>query len=253
MIMKTQGTRPLSGTRDRFRLALEDIRHGRHREAYGLFLIGVVLVVLGLVGVVGDQVMLSAILLALTFLVLHTATEPSDRELPPLDRLLITREGFGAFGRLLPGVRDLRVYGPTAVGLLVHAADIRRFVLHTGGKARFLVLSSDPWALALAAIQLDDNLDLEHALSNSLATLDKLSEEPGFSYRNLPLNPGFSLVIVNADESDGYVIFESHGFKDENIADRMHIVIQRSESPHWFTYWVSRFEAMWETAEPQQP
>lgn len=59
-----------------------------------------------------------------------------------------------------------------------------------------------------------------------------------------------SLIIVNAADLDGYVIFESHGFKDENIADRMHIVIRRRESPRWFSYWVARFDAMWETAKP---
>jgi hypothetical protein len=56
-------------------------------------------------------------------------------------------------------------------------------------------------------------------------------------------------VITNADDRDGCVIFESHGFKDENIADRMHIVIRRADSPRWFTYWVTRFEAMWNAAQ----
>ena len=114
---------------------------------------------------------------------------------------------------------------------------------------RVLVQAPDQHSLHLTSLQLDDNLDLQRTLHNSLAILDRLSSHPGFSYRRLPLNPGFSLVIVNADDSNGYVIFESHGFKDENIADRMHIVISRSDSPRWFTYWVSRFEAMWNAAE----
>ncbi len=238
----------VSGIKDRSRQALEDIRDGRHREAYALFLVGVVLVALGLAGVVNGQIMLSAILLALTFLVFHTATELGDRKQQSLDEVLRGRDSFGAFSQLLPGVRDLRMYGPTAVGVLVHAADIRRFVLHTGGKVRVIVQSDSREALDLAAIQLDDNLDLEHALRNSLATLAKLTGEPGFSFRQLPLNPGFSLVIVNANDPGGYVIFESHGFKDENIADRMHIMIRKADSPRWFGYWVARFEAMWDTA-----
>ena len=231
------------------RQALEDIRRGRRREAYALFLVGVILVILGLIGVVNSTVLLSAILLALTFLVFNTAVEGGGRK-PSLDQVLVDREAFGAFSKLLPGVRDLRIYGPTAVGLLVHAADIRRFVLHTGGRVRILVQSDSPSALALSAIQLDDNLDLEHTLRSSLATMGKLSVEPGFTYRQLPLNPGFSLVIVNAEDPGGYVIFESHGFKDDNIADRMHIIIRRAESPRWFTYWVTRFEAMWNVGQP---
>jgi len=136
------------------------------------------------------------------------------------------------------------------VNVLVNSADIKRFVLGTGGIVRVIVQDDDPAALTQTAIQLDDNLDLSRTLYSSLAILDKLAASPGFSYRTLSANPGFSLVIVNATSPDGYVIFESHGFKDDNIADRMHIMIRRHESPHWFAYWVARFEAMWETATP---
>jgi hypothetical protein len=234
---------------DTSRRAVEDLRHGRHREAYALFLVGMTLVVLGLAGAADTPVLLSAILLALSFLVFHTAAEASDRQ-PPLDHVLRSRQDFGAFSKLLPGTQDLRIYGPTAVNVLVNSADIKRFVLGPGGTVRVIVQDDAPGALALTAIQLDDNLDLSRTLQSSLATLDKLSASPGFSYRKLPANPGFSLVIVNAARPAGYMIFESHGFKDENIADRMHIVIRRQESPHWFAYWVARFEAMWETATP---
>jgi hypothetical protein len=106
------------------------------------------------------------------------------------------------------------------VSALTNAADIRRYVLRAGGQVRVLTLSENPQTLATAAFQLDDNLDLGQTPRNSLVTAAKLSREPCFSYRQLPVNPGFSLVIVNADEPDGYVIFESHGFRDDNIADR---------------------------------
>jgi hypothetical protein len=33
------------------------------------------------------------------------------------------------------------------------------------------------------------------------------------------------------------------GFKDDNITNRMHIIIRRIDSPRWFTYWVTGFEA----------
>lgn len=231
------------------RRALEDVRRGRYREAYALFLIGVALVLLGLAGVADVPVLLSAILLAVSFLVFHTAAGASDRR-SPLDQVLRSRQDFGAFSKLLPGTRDLRIFGPTAVNVLVNSADIKRFVLTPGGTVRVIVQDDDPAALALSAIQLDDNLDLSRTLHSSLAILDRLAVAPGFSYRKLPANPGFSLVIVNASASGGYLIFESHGFKDENIADRMHIVIKRHESPHWFDYWVARFEAMWDVAMP---
>jgi hypothetical protein len=131
----------------------------------------------------------------------------------------------------------------------VASADIRRFVLDMGGTARAIIQEDTADALAQTAVQLDDNLDLEQTLRSSKATLDKLAASPGFSYRRLPFNPGFSLVIVNPNEPDGYVIFESHGFRDDNIADRMHIVISRRESSRWFLYWVDRFETMWTSAK----
>jgi hypothetical protein len=227
--------------------ASEDIRHGHYREAYALFLIGVALVALGLAGIADIKILLSAILLAITFLVFHTARETSHHKLS-LDEVLQTRDSFEVFSKTLRGVKDLRVYGPTAVNILTSAGDIRRFILNAGGSARIIIQSDRSETLAQTAVQLDDNLDLARTLQGSISTLEKLSEEHGFSYRRLPFNPGFSLVIINARSSDGYLIFESHGFKDENIADRMHVVIRRHESPHWFEYWVSRFEEMWDTA-----
>ena len=235
--------------KDLFRRTIEDLQRGRHREAYALFLIGVTLAVLGLVGIADVAVLLSAILLALSFLVFHTATEASGQRLD-LDEVLRSREDYGPFSKLLQGTHDLRIYGPTAVNVLVNSADIRRYVLKTGGTVKVIVQNADQHALSLAAAQLDDNLDFESTLRSSLATLDKLSADRGFSYRMLGLPTGFSLVVVNATSPGGYAIFESHGFKDENITDRMHIVIKRSESPRWFFYWVARFDAMWEAANP---
>jgi hypothetical protein len=228
------------------RRIIDDLQHGRHREAYALFLIGVALAVLGLTDVVSSKVLLGSILLALSFLVFNTTSNRSDK--PALDQVLQSRESFGPFSKLLPGTRDLRIYGPTAINVLVGAADIRRFVLDTGGVVRVLVQSDSTEAIEQASVQLDDNFDFKQTLANSVATLDRLSSYPGFSYRRLQVNPGFSIVIVNAEDSDGYVILEMHGFKDQNIADRMHLVIRRRESPRWFAYWVARYEAMWTTA-----
>ena len=228
---------------------IQDVRQGRHREAYALFIVGVALVVLGLVGVADVPVLLSAILLGLSFLVFHTASEASERA-PALEQVLRSREDFGAFGDLLRDAHDLRIYGPTAVNVLVNSADIRRLVLSSGGTVKVIVQAEEPAALERTAIQLDDNFDLRDTLRSSVAILDRLAVSPGFSYRLLPVNPGFSLVVVNADHAHGYVIFESHGFNDENINDRMHIVISRHDSPRWFTYWVERFDAMWAAASP---
>ena len=230
----------------------DDTGAGRHREAYAVFLLGVVLVVLGLVEVASIRVLVSAVLLAVTFLVFQTTRTAGDRP-PSLDSVLQSRQDFGVFSQLLPGVRDLRVYGPTAVNVLVNAADIRRFVLDHGGRVRVIVQDGGVEELRRTAKQLDDTLDLASTLHSSLNTLERMRQVAGFDYRVLPFNPGFSLVVVNADSANGYVIFESHGFQDSNIADRMHLVIRRTESERWFDYWVGRFEAMWAAADHPLP
>src|SRR6266540_4266187 len=92
----------------------------------------------------------------------------------------------------------------------------------------------------------DDLLD-----GASLATLSKLASSGGVDVRLLPLNPGFSMVVVDPRGRAGRLIVEFHGFRDENIAERMHVMIQRSQSLHWFEYWTGRFEAIWEAAYGQ--
>src|SRR5260370_7689945 len=125
---------------------MDDVRHGRQREAFALFLVGVALVILGLAGVASDTVLLSAILLALSFLVFDTASAASgDR--PALDEVLRGRENFGAFSKLLPGVRDLRIYGPTAVNVLVHSADISPSALSAPATERLLLQHHHPSTL----------------------------------------------------------------------------------------------------------
>ena len=237
----------MAAFRDLARRALTDVRTGRHLEAYSLFFIGVVLTVLGLAGIIGTKILLSAIVLALSFLIFHTELDAPRKE-PSLDMVLLTRESFGNFSKLLPGVRDLRIYGPTAVNVLVSSGDIRRFILDPGGSVRLIVQDPSSELVQQTATQLDDNIDFESTLRSSVATLNRMAANPGFHFRMLQANPGYSLVIVNAARPDGYIIFESHGFKDENISDRMHIVIRRQDSQHWFAYWIARFEAMWEAS-----
>ena len=128
-----------------------NIASGRHLESYAIFLIGIILVILGLIGVISNTILQSAILLALAFLVFHTTIEVTNRK-PSLDQVLRNRNDFGPFGKLLPGIRDLRVYGPTAINVLINSADIRRLVLDVGGIVRVIVLSGNAEALKATGI-----------------------------------------------------------------------------------------------------
>jgi len=104
-------------------------------------------------------------------------------------------------------------------------------------------------------MQLDDNIDFRQALASSIATLNRLTQTArgAVEYRLLGLNPGFSIMIVNPSTHDAYLVLETHGFQDESIADRMHVVISKRESSRWFSYWQARFEAIWNAAsEPTE-
>jgi hypothetical protein len=162
--------------------------------------------------------------------------------------VLRSRDSYGPFNELLDGATELWMYAPSGVNVLVrHAADIRRW-LAGGGWARIVVQDPSAGSLAALGTQLDDSTDFRSTLHTALTQLAKLAAEGGIEYRVLGFNPGFSLVVVNPRGGSGRLILELHGFRDESIAERMHIEIRRSQSPHWFTYWAARFEAIWETA-----
>ncbi|MCQ9181276.1 hypothetical protein KMT30_19950 [Streptomyces sp. IBSBF 2953] len=229
----------------RLRSGIDDIRRGRRLDTYATFLIGLAVTGLGLSGVVDATVVGSTVLAGVSFLVLHTVPQ---QPLHDTESVLRDRSDYRTVAELLRHARDLRVYGPTALHVLVNSAEIRREILDRGGSCRVVVQAPDPGQLRMTALQLDSSMDLEVTLRQSLSVLRRLADRPGFAHRLLPFNPGFSLLVVNADAPDGYVIVETHGFQDDSIADRMHIQIAKAESSRWFGYWTARFEALWEAA-----
>lgn len=224
-----------------------DIRQGQHREAYAIFGVGIVLTILGIVEVAKEHILLSAMLLAVTFLAFRTTID-LQRAAPKLEEVLRDRKALGTFSQVLPDGGELWVYGPTAVTVLVNAAEIRRKVLERGGQVRILVQDPDSEAISFTRAQLDANLDFDHILRSSISTLRKMRSWGDCQHRLLAFNPGFSLVIINPTKRDGFALVEFHGFEDESITDRMHVRISRSESIHWFDYWTDRFQAMWQSA-----
>jgi hypothetical protein len=195
--------------------------------------------------VASEQVVLAAILASITLLVFHTTVAPA-HDAPALDTVLQNRESLGPFGQLVAGAEQLWVYGPTAVNVLVHAADIRRHVLAKGGQVRVIVQDPDSPARDTVRAQLDDNLDFDRTLDNTLATLTRMGSWGDCQHRLLAFSPGFSIVVVNPSKPSGFLVLELHGFQDDNITDRMHVRINRAASLHWFDYWVARFQAMWD-------
>lgn len=229
--------------------AFADIKSGRNVEAYGIFIVGISLAALGIVEQASVRLMLTGVLLAVSFLVFNSTKNLQTTSSRPK---LEGREAFDAIPALLATAQEIWVYGPTAANILGSAADIRRHILEQGGRARFLV--QDPVAPGAVAVefQLDANINFRHALDVSIETLSRLQHlhPVKFDSRLLPVNPGFSLLFVNPRAHAGYVIVEIHGYRDDNISDRMHVKIQRIDSPRWYDYWAARFETMWDSARP---
>jgi len=233
----------------RLRRILEDIRNRRHLEAYSAFVVALALALISAFGDLPEDLFNSAILGALAFLIFWTTGVPTERPRAMLDSVLHNREGLGSFQELLAEAHELWIYAPTGVNLLPrHSADIKRLLLEQGGTARVVVQDPSSPMMSTVREQLDSSTDFDASLSVSISTLALLGSSAGLQYRLLPFSPGFSLVVVDPRRRSGRVIVELHGFRDENISDRMHLEIPRSHSQRWFDYWVERFEAIWAAA-----
>ncbi len=229
-----------------------DIRSGRHIEGYSLGLVAVGLTVFNLVEP-SSKVTNSIVLACLAFLIFWTTGEgragnAAGGAQASLHTVLRDRDSFGTFDQLLASASELCFYAPTGVNVLLrHASDIKGWVA-AGGRARIVV--QDPKSEMVDAVreQLDTDTDFDSSLHAVLQTLSRITSAEGIKLRLLRFSPGFSLVILNPQSKTGRLIVEFHGFRDENIADRMHIEIPRAASPHWFGYWSSRFDAIWNAA-----
>lgn len=239
------------------RRVANDIRERRHLEAYSLFVVTLAVTVVGVIGGLPDRLAQAVVLAGLAFLILWTT---SPRAAEPgagvsLDTVLRDRDAYGSFSELLDGTTELWMYAPTGVNVLLrHTADIRRWMERRGTSARVVMLDPDSGALDATRLQLDQSTDFDSALQASLATVARLDALEGFELKLLATNPGFSLVVLDPGRVGGRLIVEFHGFQDDSIGDRMHVEIHRSQSLHWFEYWVGRFEAIWSAArEPSRP
>src|SRR3712207_2127188 len=115
------------------------------------------------------------------------------------------------------------MYAPTGVNVLLrHSGDLKSW-MDKGGRIKIVVQDpSSPMVEAIRA-QLDFFTDFDSSLNAALATLSKNASPDRMEFRLLSFNPGFSLVIIDPQGKSGHLIVEFHGFRDNSIADRMHI------------------------------
>lgn len=225
-----------------------DILAGRHLESYVVTAIGVVLIALDVIGDVDAGLKLTVIIAALILLVFKTTTP--DQTSVDIDSVLHDRDDFGPFRETVRGRRRVWIYGPSSVNAL--REDIEREVLDKGGEVRIIVQDPDSAALDFLRDQLDTRdprANLKGDLESSLRLLRHILPsvpEGKLLCRLLPYSPGFSMVIVDPDSSDGLIIVEFLGFRYEHVKHRMHLTIRRSESPRWFDHWLAQYQRMWD-------
>ncbi len=238
----------------------KDIRTLNHLDVYVISIAAISFAILGLFpNVVSDDVRTAIMLAALGLLVFNISvpkTRASD-----IDELLNDRAAFPPFNERLKGTRKLWIYAPSAANILNgdNMESIRKEILaHPDGELRVIVQNpANTEAVNILTYQLDESVDfpvqrLTTELSNSLARFDQVKSwkregrfNGTFDYHLLDYSPGFSLVILNPDKSNGSVIVEMHGYHNESTVSRMNIEIKKQESERWFTYWVSQFDHMW--------
>jgi hypothetical protein len=243
-----------------------DIMRRRNLDAYAVAAIAFVFAMLALVGDILPERSSLAVLLAGVGLLVYRITLP-DRQAGVADDLLNDRTSFEdqPFPGRLRTAHELWVFAPAGVNLFSpHHCDTLRTTLMNdpNGVVRAVVMDlAEEAAVQLAMRQLDDSLDypLQIFRSSLEATIQQLRRMAGwdvkgsFEYRLIGYNPGFSLVAIDPGSRNGVVIVEFHAFHNEVTTARMHIELTRSDSEHWYAYWLDQFDHIWQEAIPATP
>jgi len=240
-----------------------DLKNRRHVDAYSIALVTFVLAVLSLVpDFVPDPVRWAVLLAGVGILVWRiTIPEPLTGN---VDELLNNRFAFDTnpLSERLKNATEVFIFAPSGVNILsAHNCELLRIgaLNKPDGAVRVVVLDpGNESAVQLATRQLDDSLDYPlqdfraslQATVRQLGTMVSWHLRGSFDYRLLDYNPGFSLVSIDPTARNGHVIVEFHGFHNEATSSRMHIEISRQQSDHWYAYWTSQFNRIWESSLP---
>ncbi len=250
-----------------FKRILKDIKNRRNIEVYVVSFAAVLVAVASLFGdavmaSLGDNIVNSIILTALSILVLNISIPKSDKS--TLDDYLDDRTNLGSFKDRIHSAHKLYIYAPSAANILRgESADaIREQILsRKDGELRMIIQNPDNQpAVDILEDQLDKhvNFQMQHLPDELTRTLRQFQlihewDLPGsFEYRLLDYSPGFSMVMIDPDSNKGQIIVEVHGYQNESTSGRMHIVITKKDSERWFVYWQRQFDNMWERGQAGQ-
>lgn len=238
-----------------------DILAQRNIEAYVVAALAIVLAVLGVGGDwVSPEVKLAVILAALGLLVFNL-TVPEQEPLN-LENVLVTRSTATPLLDRIKGAKTLWIYAAFPINMLNDATlhQIRQEILNKGGQVRVIMQDpSYPEAVNILKKQLLESLDFSFESYGEIETLAHITLERlksvktwkftgTFELKLLQYGPGFALIVIDPYEKNGVVIPEIYGFHNEFYGSRMNLQLTRYLSEHWYNYWVSQFDYMWNEA-----
>lgn len=246
--------------REKLRDIARDLGRLRNVESHVVAAVALAFTVLSLFGdVVADNLRWAVVTAGIGLLVYRSAVPEHEA---PVHRLLADRRAFEELPlhHRLREAREVWVFAVSGANVLnsAHCDALRRYVLsREDGSVRVVVLDPEATeAVACATRWLSDSLEFSsHRFAQSLAEvigrLKAMAQWPHngeFAYRLLAHNPGFSLVAIDPGTRGGTLTVEFHGVHNESTSARMHITLTRSDSAHWYSYWLDQFEHIWRNA-----
>jgi|GEM_PF-615208 len=262
----------MQGVKNLFQTIINDLRRGRHLETYAVVVIGIILIVLDLFGsaLVADD-KLTVIIAALLILMFRSRSDLSSADIAAstqqviqeiqknieahveLDQVLQDRQSYEPFREFVQDATVLWVYGASGINVLKNTRDLNSIVSKPNGQLHVII--QDPTEAASMNVlhqQLDKYNDLQSDIQSTLFTLAALARQYSgkMEHRLLDYSPGFSLLVVDPDGPNGRLSVEFYGYRNDEIEERMHIIITRQQSQYWFEYWAKQFQIMWDHAKP---
>lgn len=237
-----------------------DLRRRRNIDAHALTVVAVLYALASIFSDTMDDGFRWAVLLSGIGLLIYRTLPDENPE--PAAGILHDRSVYDTvpMSSLFAGVRDVRVFAPSAVNLLsAQTCEILRngVLARENGSVRIVVLDPrEKTAVRQTSRQLDESVEfpvqrLPAALETTTERLRLMSrwKTPGtFDYRLLSYSPGFSLVLIDPDTPAGRVIVEIHGFHNPSTSSRMHLELTRGRDERWYRYWVEQFDHIWRSA-----
>lgn len=242
-----------------------DILNLKNIDRYLVASLAIIFAIVGLFGdIVSSNIEITIILAALGVLVFNL-TIPDETPTQGLDDFLNDRHDLPKLSETLANVQEVWIYSPSAANIFRgdNLGVIKEHILkNPDGHLRILI--QDPTeenAVDILKKHLDEgvvelhNQSMPNEISETLRILKSIhngKRSGKLSYGLMSYGLGFSILIFNPNESDGFLILEVHGFRNEDTRSRMHIRIDRSESERWYSYWKNQMTDMWKSAKIEQ-